>query len=120
MNNNWQPRIGQKVVALRSGDHSKKGQEYIVLSLIKCSKCGMWYIGHTVCEDRIVINDKFPCCSIKVRTAGFYYGASTRFAPLPEQYPDCTAAIAAQSQTVERYDGVPVSVPREKEVAHGN
>jgi hypothetical protein len=47
-NNNWEPRIGQTVVALQTiqncaGVKLVKGEKYTVLSKYQCPACGKWH-----------------------------------------------------------------------------
>lgn len=119
MNNNWQPRIGQKVVALKTsqerfGVKIIKGKTYTCNDTRVCPKCGLVSISleELIYPTHAVFNTQ--CCNGKIPQfyAKHARGLSKYFAPLNE-YPDATASIAAEFTDIERYDGEPVSVPRE-------
>jgi hypothetical protein len=94
-NSNWQPRVGQEVVCLKTVGCYIKDERYIVGGIYVC-KCGEVYIGAKGFECDY---DNFSCDLDHdgVFKTGFYYRclASKFFAPI--HYSDITADLAKQA-----------------------
>lgn len=96
MENNWEPRVGQKVVCLVDMECGllKKGDVVSVNKKKKCA-CGRWMAE----TGDILPFDIHECssCSIVLGSKGdLIFWDTCIFAPLPEQYADMTSEIAQQ------------------------
>lgn len=95
MQNNWEPRVGQKVVALKSTDTFKKGEEFTILGVSKPCKHFLLDIGvkmpfSTMCHCVYCGFSEFVLEGMP------WLAASYLFAPISEQYEDMTSEIAQQ------------------------
>lgn len=96
MENNWEPRVGQKVVCILN--HRKGvvvvGDQATITGLKKCG-CGMQLIdiGLKVGPHGEMHNQCGTWLSDK---GGPFWLGKILFAPIPEQYADMTAEIAQQ------------------------
>lgn len=95
MENNWEPRVGQKVVALRDGRDVRKGNEYTVLSVSKL--CSHFVIDVGI---KVPFDCQITCthCGTfgNLKAGDPWTVTSSMFAPISEQYADMTAEIAQQ------------------------
>jgi hypothetical protein len=99
MENNLPPfYVGQRVVALRSIGCVKKGKEYVVLGLFKCTKCHVWYVQHTHAKG-VVLNDKFPCCGNPIVTKDYRAASAKHFAPIEENFQSITLEKVLEQET---------------------
>ena len=112
-NNNWEPRIGQKVVALGTAfDNSiKKGNHYTVAVVFKCPRCGSFHIlleGLFAHPGEYPSNYECECCDDPIYKANLIGGASKYFAPVPPAYENISKELAEKAMEVKTETDVPV------------
>jgi len=97
MENNHPPfRIGQKVVCIKSGENGfgirvEKGEIHTITDLLKCH-CGLRYVDIGLRTPRA---DKGYCQSWHIISENdVVWVYEDFFAPIKEQYADCTSEIA--------------------------
>lgn len=96
MENNWEPRVGQKVVALKDTHSFRKGEEFLILAVTKPCK-------HFLLDIGIKMPFSTTCHCVHCGYTDFVFegkpwlAASYLFAPIiSAEYPDKTAEIAQQ------------------------
>lgn len=94
MENNWEPRVGQKVVALRDGTltNMKKGDVFTVLGVKKCCS---WSIDVGLILKAASVHCWKCRQTLSYQNQQWWFSAYL-FAPIPEQYADMTSEIAQQ------------------------
>lgn len=116
MENNWEPYIGQKVVALESSvnaDNQKlvKGRTYTVEYTVKCPCCGRVNVSVVEIPPRKSVITKATCanCLIEIHPVRCFISSSW-LAPVNPAYADCTSEIAKQFKEHPDTVDVPVKV----------
>lgn len=111
MENNWEPRIGQKVVALRDGQYSnvKKGDVFTVKGVLKCCAWSI-DIGHIIPPDKTHVYCH-KCHKTLSYTDGIRWFAAEYFAPIEEKYSKSLSQELAQQALKETIEiDVPLKV----------
>lgn len=108
--NNWEPRVGQKVVALVSGDALpapvKKGDVFTVLAVKKLCCC--WHVDVGLLSPKTTaMKCRHHGTLLNLVAGEKLWPESKVFAPLIE-YPDLTAEIAQQFKEHPDTADVPV------------
>lgn len=114
LGNNWEPMIGQKVIALKSNHNPVypilKSKEYEVVGKFCCCICGQWLLAVKECpvlDNSICV---IECCGVETEVSTrFVGGPSKYFAPVQPLYNSALSEILSNFKADEK--GGTVDVP---------